>query len=280
MPALSAIVTTLDNARTLEACLASIVFADEVLVLDSGSTDDTLAIARRFNARIEHQAFLGYGRQKQRAAELATHDWILLLDADEALSVEAQGEIRALMAGAGDASTAALDKARVAGYTLPRREQRFWRMSHPKVRHNRFLRLYDRRCGRVSDDPVHAAPKVEGDVGRLRGELYHYGETSVRVKLAKVSSYAAGLVSAKRARHRRARPWMMLVYPPLVFIRSYFFKRLFLDGWAGFIAAVVMAQYAFLKHALWFEAERHESDAGKGMPSGAPPPPPPPVGPT
>ena len=269
MPALSAIVTTLDNARTLEACLASLAFADEILVLDSGSSDDTLAIARRFGARIEHQPFLGYGRQKQRAAELATHDWILLLDADEALSVEAQAEIRALMAEVGSA----------AGYTLPRREQRFWRMSHPKVRHNRFLRLYDRRRGRVSDDPVHAAPKVDGTVGRLQGTLLHYGETSVRVKLAKVSSYAAGLVSAKRARKGRARPWMMVVYPPFAFFRAYVLKRLFLDGWAGFIAAVVMAQYAFLKHALWLEAERFEREAGKGMPPGAPPPPPPPVGP-
>lgn len=268
MPALSAIVTTLDNARTLDACLASVAFADEVLVLDSGSGDETLAIARDRGARIEHQAFLGYGPQKQRAAELAAHDWILLLDADEALSPQAQDEIRALMAAGPIA----------AGYTLPRREQRFWKMSHPGVRHNRFLRLYDRRRGRLGNDPVHAAPRVEGPVGRLRGELLHFGETSVRVKLAKVAAYAAGMVPAKRAGRGRARPWMMLVYPPFAFFRAYVLKRLFLDGWAGFIAAVVMAQYAFLKHALWFEAERYESEAGRGMPPGSPSPPPPPEG--
>lgn len=265
MPALSVFVTTFNNARTLEACLASVAFADEIVVLDSGSRDETLEIARRHGARIEHQPFLGYGRQKQRALELCRHPWVLLLDADEALSPRAQAEVRALMAGTPEA----------AGYRFPRHEQRFWRMCHPGVRHNHFLRLFEAARGHISAEPVHAAPVVEGKVVSLSGPLYHFGETSVRVKLAKVSAYAAGLVPAKRARGGRARPWMMLLYPPFVFLRAFLFKRLFLDGWAGFIAAVVMAQYAFLKHALWYEAECFEREAGRGMPEGAPPAPPP-----
>ncbi|HAI58446.1 MAG TPA: glycosyltransferase family 2 protein [Xanthomonadaceae bacterium] len=266
MTPLSVFVTTLDNARTLEACLASVAWADEIVVLDSGSTDATLDIAQRFGARIAQQPFLGYGRQKQRALELTAHRWVLLLDADEMLSSDAQAEIRALLA--------AVPKA--AGYTLPRHEQLFWRMSHPRVRHNRFLRLFDKTRGAIDDLPVHAAPRVDGPVERLRGAFYHFGETSIRTKVAKVTAYAAGMVAGKRARHGAARPWMMLVYPPFAFFRAYVLKRQYLDGWAGFIAAVVMAFYAFLKHAQWLEAERFEGEPGRRMPAGAPPVVPPP----
>lgn len=266
MTPLSVFVTTLDNARTLEACLGSVVWADEIVVLDSGSRDATLEIARRAGARVAHQSFLGYGPQKQRALAMTTHRWVLLLDADEMLSDAAQREIRALLA----------DGPAAAGYTLPRHEQRFWRMSHPRVRHNRFLRLFDKTRGRIDDLPVHAAPAVDGPVARLDGALYHFGETSLRTKVAKVTAYAAGMVPTKRAGGRPARPWMMLVYPPFAFFRAYVLKRQYLDGWAGFMASVVMAFYAFLKHAQWLEAERFEREAGRGMPPGAPPTEPPP----
>jgi glycosyltransferase involved in cell wall biosynthesis len=266
MTPLSVVVTTYNNARTLGACLASVAWADEIVVLDSGSTDATAAIAAGFGARVAVQPFQGYGAQKRAALARASHPWALLLDADEMLSAEAQREIRALLAAGPTA----------AGYTLPRREQLFWRMSHRGVRHNRFLRLFDRRRGDVDDVPVHAAPKVAGPVGRLEGALFHFGETSIRTKVAKVSAYAAGMVPGKRARGRAARPWMMLVYPPFAFFRAYVLKRQFLDGWAGFIAAVVMAFYAFLKHAMWLEAERFEREPGRGMPDGAPPVEPPP----
>ena len=260
MTPLSVFVTTLDNARTLGACLASVAWADEIVVLDSGSRDATLEIARRHGARIAHQPFLGYGAQKRTALALTTHRWVLLLDADEMLSPEAQDEIRALLAAGPEA----------AGYTVPRREQLFWRMSHPRVRPNRFLRLFDKTRGTIDDLAVHAAPTVDGPVQRLRGALFHFGETSIRAKVAKVTAYAAGMVPTKRARHGRARPWMMLAYPPLAFFRAYVLKRQYLDGWAGFIAAVVMAFYAFLKHAQWLEAERFESEPGLRMPPDAP----------
>lgn len=261
MTPLSVVVTTFNNARTLRACLGSVVWADEIVVLDSGSADATVAIATGFGARVHTQTFLGYGAQKRAALALASHPWALLLDADEMLSAQAQRELRALLEAGPTA----------AGYTLPRHEQLFWRMSHRGVRHNRFLRFFDRRRGDVDDLPVHAAPKVQGPIARLEGALFHFGETSIGVKVAKVSAYASGTVPARQARGRAARPWMLLLYPPFAFFRAYVLKRQFLDGWAGFIAAVVMAFYAFLKHAMWLEAERFEREPGLGMPPDAPP---------
>lgn len=264
MEKLSAFVTTYNNARTLAACLESVKWADEILVLDSFSTDETLDIARRYGCVVHQEPFKGYGPQKQSALDKTAHRWVLLLDADEALTPAAQEEIRALLA-AGPAAD---------GYTLPRQEQVFWRMSDPGVRMNHFLRLFDKTRGRVSHMPIHAAPEVDGRVARLTQPFYHYGETSIRVKVDKVNHYASGLVADKRARGRRANPWVCVFYPPLAFLKSYLLKRNYRNGWAGFMASVVMAFYAFLKYADLYEAEQFDRHGNDLMPPGAPPLPP------
>lgn len=261
MEKLSVFVTTYNNARTLGACLESVKWADEIVLLDSYSTDATLEIARAYGCRTYQEPFKGYGPQKQSALDKTRHRWVLLLDADEALSAPAQAEIRALLARGPTA----------AGYTLPRQEQLFWRMCDPRVRMNRFLRLFDKTRGRISDMPVHAAPVVEGEIGRLRHPFYHFGETSIHVKVDKVNHYSTGLVADKQAKGRRANPWILLFYPPFAFVKSYLFKRNFLNGWAGFIASVVMAFYAFLKYAKLYEAEAFARHGDRLMPPGAPP---------
>lgn len=261
MEKLSVFITTFNNARTLPACLESVKWADEILVLDSYSTDATLEIARSYGCVIHQEPFKGYGPQKQSALEKTTHRWVLLLDADEMLSPASQKEIQALLAAGPTAD----------GYTLPRQEQLFWRMSHPWVRMNRFLRLFDKTKGRVTDMPIHAAPVVSGRVGKLKHPFYHFGETSLHVKVDKVNHYSTGLVADKQARGRRANPWIMLFYPPLVFLRSYVFKRNFLNGWAGFMASVTMAFYAFMKYAKLYEAEQFARYGNRLMPKGAPP---------
>jgi glycosyltransferase involved in cell wall biosynthesis len=243
---LSVFVTTFNNARTLDFCLESVKWADEIVVLDSFSTDDTEAIARRHHCVFFQHRFLGYGPQKQMALEHTRHRWVLLLDADEVLSPAAQAEIRALLTRGPQG----------AGYTLPRQEQVFWKMADRGVRMNHFLRLFDKTCGRVSDMPIHASPRVDGEVRRLKAPFYHFGETSVHVKVEKINHYSTGLVIDKQARGKRGNPWITVFYPPLVFLRSYFFKRYFLDGWAGFFNSVSMAYYAFLKYAKLHEAER------------------------
>lgn len=261
MEKLSVFVTTYNNGRTLAACLESVKWADEIVVLDSYSSDETLVIAERYGARICQHEFMGYGRQKQMALEKTIHDWVLLLDADEALSPALQTEIRELLARGPHAD----------GYEIPRQEQSFWRMCNPRVRLNHFLRLFNKHKGRMSDMPVHAAPKVQGKIARLKAPFYHYGETDIHTKVEKINAYSTGLIVDKLARGRWANPLIMIFYPPLFFIRSYIFKRNFMDGWAGFINSVIGAFYVFLKYAKLYEHHQFEKYDNRLMPEGAPP---------
>lgn len=270
MPALSVFITTFNNARTLPACLESVKWADEIVVLDSFSSDETPEIAARYGCRFFQHRFLGYGPQKQLALEHTTHQWVLLLDADEMPSPELQVEIRALMQ-----TTPPAD-----GYEIPRQEQMFWRMASVRSRMNHFLRLFDKTKGRVSDMPVHAAPKVEGRIARLRHPFYHFGETSLHVKVEKLNAYSTGLVADKLARGKRASPWMMVIYPPLVFIRSYFLKRSCMNGWVGLMNSTTMAFYAFMKYAKLYEHAQFQRYGASLMPPGAPAMPPPPSTPS
>ena len=146
---LSVVVITFNNADTLERCLAAADWADEIVVLDSGSTDATVDIAARHGARIATHPFDDYGPQKQRAIDSASHDWILNLDADEVLSP-----------GTREVIEEALIAPDVAGFRLPRRERMFWSVQHPKSWRNGHLRLFDRRRGRMNNVPVHAAVEV------------------------------------------------------------------------------------------------------------------------
>ena len=257
MEKLSAFITTFNNADTLERCLASVAFADEIVVLDSFSSDDTVAIAKKHGCGVHQHEFLGYGKQKQMALEHTSNDWVLLLDADEMLSPGLQDEIQALLRAG----------PRAAGYALPRREQVFWRMNHSGVRLNYHLRLFDKRRGRISDMPVHAAPKVVGRVEKLNQPFFHFGERDIHEKVEKINAYSTGLISDKLARGRSANPLILLFYPPWVFFRTYVIKRAFLDGWAGFISSVVMGFYAFLRYAKLYEHKRraqgsHSDDVG------------------
>jgi len=243
---LSLVVTTLNNAATLARCLASVPCADDIVLLDSGSTDATLEIAAQHRARIFSEPFKGYGAQKQSALDKAKHAWVLLLDADEALTPAAVAEIEA-----------ALVAPDVAGFRLPRREQMFWTFQHAWTRINAHLRLFDRRRGRMNDVPVHAAPVVDGPVRTLRRAVFlHYGEPDIRTKIDKINAYSSGLVADKVRRRQRCVIARMLVYPPLFFLRQYVGKRYCFNGWAGFISAASGAFYVFLKYAKLYEARR------------------------
>ncbi|HEX4479578.1 MAG TPA: glycosyltransferase family 2 protein [Rudaea sp.] len=244
--AFSVVVTTFNNADTLERCLASVSFADDVLVLDSGSTDATLDIARTFNARIAIEPFRDYSSQKQSAIDKAKHDWVLLLDSDEALT---------------DAARASIENALVApheaGFRLPRREQMFWTFQHEWSRTNEHLRLFDRRRGAMNTVPIHAAPEVNGSVRVLHDAMFvHFGEPDIHTKVEKINAYSSGIVVDKLTRGQRFVGVRMVLYPPLFFVRQYVIKRYFLNGWAGFISAMTGAFYVFLKYAKVREARQ------------------------
>ena len=247
---LSAVVTTFDNAATLDACLASLAFCDEIVVLDSHSTDDTVAIARRHGARVHAEPFKGYGPQKQSAIDKATHDWVLLLDADERL-----GE------GAREAIERELAAPRAEGYRLPRREWLFWRWPHAGTRPNWQLRLFRRSRGGMNDVPVHAAPQVRGVAIDLDAPFLHYGEPALADRVDKVNRYSTGLVAHKRARRVRWLGARIVLQPAQAFLKLYVGKRYFLNGWAGYVAARTQAFYVFLKYAKVLEAMRKDQSA-------------------
>ncbi len=261
MTPLSVFVTTFNNARTLDACLGSVAFADEIVVLDSFSTDETVAIAENHGARVFRHEFMGYGPQKQMALEATKFEWVLLLDADEMLSPQLCEEIKALLACG----------PRADGYLLPRLEQQYWRMCGPGVRLNNYLRFFRRSKGRVTDMPIHAAPRVEGRLEVLKSPFFHFGETDIETKVAKINHYSSGLVEDKVARGKRPNPFILVFYPPLYFVRSYVFKRGFTNGWIGFINSVVVSFYVFLKYAKLYEHYQFQKHGSSLMPEGAPP---------
>lgn len=247
-PRISGVVTTLDNGATLERCLRSLRFCDEIVVLDSGSTDATLEIARRHGARVAAQAFAGYGPQKQAAIDLALGDWILLLDADEHMTDAGRIAIEAELAS-----------PRADGYRLPRQEWLFWRWPHAGTRANWQLRLFRKARGRMNAVPVHAAPEVDGRVIGLDAPFRHYGEPRLADRVDKVNRYSTGLVGHKLAKMPRFMTLRLLLYPAVAFLKLYLGKRYFLNGWAGYFAARTQAFYAFLKYAKVLEAQRQDA---------------------
>jgi len=261
MEPLSVFVTTFNNASSLAGCLESVKWADEIVLLDSFSTDDTLEIAGRYGCVIHQHRFMGYGPQKRMALELTRHRWVLLLDADEMLSQHLQQEIRELMAAG----------PRADGYRLRRHEQHYWRMASFHVRPDYFLRLFDKTKGRITDKPVHAAPAVNGSIASLRHHFLHFGMPTIHSKVRKINDYSSGLVKDKVARGKRANLLMMVFYPPLYFLRQYLVERQFANGWVGFIGSAVSAFYAFLKYAKLYEHEQFERHGSSLLPEGAPP---------
>ena len=259
MPKLSLFVTTFNNDDTLDACLASVPFADEVVVVDSFSTDNTLNIAKAHGAHLFQHRFMGYGPQKQLALDKTTNDWVLLLDADEVLSPECAEEIRSVLQA----------EPNVTGFTIGRQEQIFWQMTHRNVRLNHYLRLFNKQFGGLDDMPIHAAPKVRGEVGRLQHPFLHFGEQDIHTKVEKINSYSTGLVMEKASKGRKSNGLLMVLYPLLAFFRSYVIKRRFLDGWAGFIGSVVMAFYTFLKYAKLHEYDVHRQIGEARLPPAA-----------
>jgi glycosyltransferase involved in cell wall biosynthesis len=239
---LSVVVTTLNNADTIEACLASVRFADDILVLDSGSTDATRDIALRLGARVEVQAFAGYSAQKQAAIDLALHRWVLLLDSDEALPATAAERVQA-----------ALDSPDVAGFEMLRREWVFWRWQSGRARLNHYVRLFDRTRARMSGHEVHESVLVDGPVRRLDAVIDHYGERDIEGRVDKANRYSSLQVHDRRTRTPRYLRARMVVYPTVAFLRYYLWRGHWRGGWAGFVAARVHAFYSFLKYAKLYE---------------------------
>ncbi len=250
---LSVVVTTFNNADTLGACLRSVAWADEIVVLDSGSTDTSRTIAENHGARVHVQPFAGYSAQKQAAIDLATHDWVLLLDSDESFAASAEASLKA-----------ALSSPLHAGYQLWRREWLFWRWQSEHGRLNHYVRLFDRKRARMSGHRVHESVVVDGSIGVLDVVIDHFGERDIAGRTAKANHYSSLQQADLAGRHVRWLGLRMVAYPTVAFLRYYLIRGHYRSGWAGFIAARVHAFYAFLKYAKLHELRRGGGDAESG----------------
>jgi glycosyltransferase involved in cell wall biosynthesis len=244
----SLVVITRDAAGDIADCLLSVPFASDALVVDSGSGDHTVEIARRTGARVVTRAFLGFGPQKQFAVDEAVHDWVLCLDADERLSPKLRESIVTLFS-AGEPPHAA--------YALARRNRFLGRwLSHGEGYPDWTTRLFDRRRARWSDDPVHERVLAEGPIGRLDGDLLHASAESIERYVAKQNRYTSLQADALHARGQRSSALSMAFAPPVRFLRFYVLKLGFLDGSAGFAHIAIGAFASFLKHAKLRALER------------------------
>ena len=251
MPKLSVTVITKNEAADIEAALQSVAWADEIVVVDSGSTDDTVAIARRYTDRVVPRDWPGYPAQKNHAASIASHDWILSLDADERVTPELARAIQALMA-AGPAE---------AGYKIPRVTWHLGRWIRTTDWYpDHQLRLYDRRAARWTGRHVHESVSVDGRTGLLHGELQHFAYRDIADHLETIDRYTTYAARQMQEDGRQA-GWVQLIgHPPLAFLRNYLAHGGIRDGIPGLIVSALNAYYVFLKFAkLWeLQALRHE----------------------
>ena len=235
----SAVIITLNAAAQIEACLQSIAFADEVLVVDCGSTDATLALVEKAGARILHQDWLGYGAQKQFAISQAKHDWVLCLDADERVSAPLRASIEM-----------ALVMPQVSGFEMSRcnRFMGHW-LRHGEGYPDWSLRLFQRSQGRWSDDAVHEKVILNGTPGRLQGDLMHESAEDLMLYLDKQNRYTTLQAEALWQRGKHAGVAQMALSPLLRFVKFYVLRLGFLDGVAGLVHIAIGCHNSFMKYA-------------------------------
>lgn len=245
MTGVTATVITFNEAANIEAALDSLSFADEIIVVDSESTDDTVARARRFTDRVFVRPWPGYIAQKNFAAEQAAHDWIVSLDADERVSPPLADEIKGLLAE-GSQPTA-------AGYRIPRVTFHLGRWLRSTDWYPDYqLRLYDRRRARWEGRHVHESVRADGPVGRLSGEILHYAYRDLSHHLLTMDRYTTLAARQMFEDGRRAGFWDLALHPPAAFLRNYLLRGGFRDGVPGLIVSAMNARYVGLKLAkLW-----------------------------
>jgi glycosyltransferase involved in cell wall biosynthesis len=243
---LSVVIIALDAASQIEACLKSAAFADEIVVVDSGSRDDTRGIALKYGARVLHQDWLGFGRQKRFAVEQASHDWVLCLDADERVSDPLRASI-----------VEALQAPRFRAYRMPRCNLFMGRwLRHGEGYPDWSLRLFNRRSANWSEDEVHEKVLTTSPVGSLPGDLLHQSQESLTAYLEKQNRYTSLQAEELCRRGKQASVGRLLASPLLRFVKFYFLRLGFLDGVPGLAHISIGCFNSFVKYAKLHELNK------------------------
>ncbi len=249
MSQLSAIVITHNEAANIGECLDSVAFCDERIVVDCGSTDATVEIARNSGARVEINAWRGFGPQKNHALSLATGDWVLSVDADERVTPELAVAIKAALA----------DRS-ADGFEIPRRSSFLGRqMRHSGWYPDYVLRLFRRGKGRFDDALVHERVICDGTVKRLNAPLLHYPVLKLEDALSRMDRYSTASAQTIVASGRRVSFFAGIAHGLFAFLRVYVLRGGFLDGAEGFLLAVANAEGSYYRYMkAWLGARGRE----------------------
>ncbi len=247
MPLTVTIITRNESAN-IEAAIRSVSWADEVVVVDSGSTDDTVYIARHFTERVIVRDWPGYVAQKNFAADQACHDWILSLDADERVTPALADEIRDRLQAPAE-----------AGFRLPRVSFYLGKWIRSTDWYPDFqLRLYDRRRARWDGRHVHESVRADGQVGTLRGELLHYPYRNIAQHVETMNRYTSLFAMQAAEDGKRASLLDVVTRPPLAFARNYLLRGGVKEGPVGLIVSLLNSYYVFLKFVKLWEMRRED----------------------
>ena len=246
---LSAVLITFNCVGPLRATLESLRFCEEILAVDSGSTDGTLELLAEFGVRVIQESWRGFGPQKQFAVDQTVHDWVLCVDSDEIVSPELQASI-----------LVALEKPADQAFEFPRRNRFLGRyLRHGEGYPDYSLRLYDRRHARWSDDVVHEKVCTLGTVSRLAGDLLHHSEDTIESYLAKQNRYTTLAAQALVDEGVQVSGTKLVLSPLFRFIKFYFLRGGWLDGVPGLIHILIGCFNSFAKYAKVIELGRKQS---------------------
>src|SRR6185369_15675039 len=242
---LSVAIITLNAVSQLEACLESVRFAEEIVVVDSGSSDGTQALAEQYGARVIQQEWLGFGPQKQFAVQAASHDWVLCLDADERVTPALQAAIEN-----------ALGKPSAAAFRFPRCNRFLGRyLKHGEGYPDWSLRLFDRRQARWSGDAVHEKVEADCAVGELQADLLHDSAESLASYLTKQNRYTTLAAEMALAAGKRASFGRIALSPVVRFVKFYFVRQGFRDGLPGLIHIAIGCFNSMMKYSKMLERQ-------------------------
>ena len=253
---LTVTVITYNEADHIQHALESVAWADEIIVVDSGSTDATVDLARPLATRVIVRGWPGYSEQKNFAADCASNDWVLSLDADERVTPELATEIRALLSR----------EPQARGYRIRRMSRYLGRWIRTTDWFPDYqLRLYDRRAGRWNGVRIHESFRLtEGAPVGLQGELHHYAYRDISHHLKKIDHYTTLLAEQMYEQGRRTNLVSMAIHPWFAFLRNYVLRRGITDGTPGFIISILNAYYVFLKLAKLWERQRTQPGEAAG----------------